>query len=628
MTHRRSGAMALGALGVAVTLAGACSPVDEPPGSPAPLNACPAHACSLYAQSPAPTCGPDGTCGTPVPDGVVLVASLPADGAFAPGLQFVVPYNHLGDSPDAACPWPACGHLSPPVSFQGYYVVGAGIQYPPSSTATSNGIGFFLGNADSTGAPLDTVLPVSASYRLLQDPWQTDVVALGLPVQPVIAVPFTQPPSPGSLLGPYGGAPTGYWVQLVLGTYERTVTPSPPYDAIFGPAVMPDPIPEQPANGVEVVTISSYDSTMDIAWDNPSSNAKLPSFNISRDAGLDGWTAYIRDDTTKEVLSNVRTLSGTNVSNVQLLTFHDPNEALTNAELVVAPPAGAPYPTNIFAGVSLPQNILCYPLPPPLRVTGAVAGPNGPVSAALVFEGLAFTDATGALNYSTFEFTSDTGAKVGPSGGPAGFDLTQGLPQGAYRVDVRPTDPSVASLVALATVDSQHTVQNFTLPAAAVVHGTATLKDGRLLSGALVAGVPVACVAVPDGSDLRLKPLGTTEGCLPRPNQVTTDDQGRFSLPLDPGGYLLRVQPAEGTGLPWLSKRIDVASDDIEVDPVVPAPIHMSFQLDDPADNPVARALVKAFYAPSATATSGAVELGEVLSDASGKVDLYMALPQ
>ena len=142
----------------------------------------------------------------------------------------------------------------------GGYLATAAIQDTPSPT-NLNGIGFFLGNSDPTTGVEDTLLPVTATYRMTRDPWMTPVSALGLPVQPVVATqrvivngfrPF----------GPSHGPGYGFEAFLAPGVYERTVVPAPPYDAIFGPAIDEADSVTVQSPAPDVITVTQFDPTM------------------------------------------------------------------------------------------------------------------------------------------------------------------------------------------------------------------------------------------------------------------------------------------------------------------------------------------------------------------------------
>jgi len=107
----------------------------------------------------------------------------------------------------------------------------------------------------------------------------------------------------------------------------------------------------------------------------------IPAFDITSFAGpMDGWTAYLRDNTGLTV-SNVAALQGTESRQVVLATAHvaPKVDALLNTTLVIAPPEGTPMPTEVFTA-NVPQLPAAesYPaLPAPVAVTGTVTTTGG-----------------------------------------------------------------------------------------------------------------------------------------------------------------------------------------------------------------------------------------------------------
>jgi hypothetical protein len=594
----------------------------------------------------AASCTASGVCATPGPQaGLLLVVSLPQDSFYAPGLQFVVPIEHLGDAPTAMCAWPACGHLPKFGSVTGGYLMSAHDQ----SATSLGGVGFYLGNQDAFGDTIAAWLPSHVTYQLVADPWNDDVVALGLPVEPLQAAQTAAAPPP--YFGPYGGSGITFQASLAPGTYARTIMPDVPYDAVFGPQVRSDVVVTggvagafEPVTPGEEVKVEGFDVTSEIT-----SAVSLPSFDIQGMNGpLDGWTAFLRDQTTKQAVSNVRTLSGTLASNVQLVTNHAtldpmtglPTDALLNTELVVAPPDGVALPTMVVQplGKQLPMVETYPPLPAPTTVTGSVVGPHGtPVSADLVFEAFAFTDERGIPDDFPFEFVGRASAR--PSATAAASTFALQLPLGSYRVDVRPLDGSAAITVGEVDVVAGAAPITFTLPAQATVHGTATLSDERSLGGAIVEVIAQSCaipaVLADAGSGGLTKASAETPWCMPRPAQTVAASDGSFAFSLDDGGYLLRVRPADGTYLPWFTTGLDVTGGSApRVQVTVPAPFHLGFTLFDVSDKPVINAVVQAFAPPAlqgqaiaARVAGQAVEIGQTLTAVDGTCDLYLALP-
>jgi hypothetical protein len=107
---------------------------------------------------------------------------------------------------------------------------------------------------------------------------------------------------------------------------------------------------------------------------------------------------------------------------------------------------------------------------------------------------------------------------------------------------------------------------------------------------------------------------------MPRAAETTTIEHGSFALGLDPGDYVLRVEPADGTRLPWVSQSVTV-SGSVGVTFKIPAPVHQQLQLADAPGNVIANGLVHVFAIP---ASGPAVELARAITDANGRFDLYL----
>jgi hypothetical protein len=110
---------------------------------------------------------------------------------------------------------------------------------------------------------------------------------------------------------------------------------------------------------------------------------------------------------------------------------------------------------------------------------------------------------------------------------------------------------------------------------------------------------------------------------MPRDAQTTTTANGTFVLSLDPGAYVLRVRPQDGTGFPWVTQALLVGPTAVTAPAVtVPAPVHAGVRLHDPFDDPVVAAVVRIYQVP---ATGPAVEVASALTDATGTYDLLLA---
>ena len=628
-------------LAAALAVANGCASVTKSQAPGPPANACPEHPCEAFdAVVPGTTCTA-GACVAPsqAPGDLVLTIALPEVAYSAPGRTFALALGDLlktsklsGDCTQAA----NCVHLPTAVTLVGAYIV-------QGSDAVS-----VLHSTLVMGAL--TSLPVHVSYQGLWPPGASSAassaLAEGLPLFPVAAQ------ATESALGipgpPFNGPPLGFQTYLQSGLgYAQVIGVDAPYDQDFPP-------------GVSVVSaLVSSPGTVQLKLDStPSPTGTpariLPTFDLSRTDGvLDGWTAYLRDATTKTVLSPVKPLSGAETPDpgVVLPTNHNPpnGDALFGTELVMAPPPEQSLPAEIFSYPQISAGQETYAvLPGPASVNGGLAWDGDPVPAQVIFEATAIYAAQ--PGGSTSGDAGPDGAIAAPGFQPqpnfeltvevdAGADSTFAvprLPRGTYRVIVRPDDPpgmdgSQGIVHALTIVDDFDTGDGTTddggleAPALSVllappVRGTATIADGRPLSGAAVVAIPTRCAPPGDGG---AAPPDSSR-CMPRSAQTTTNPDGSFALPLDPGAYTLTVEPADGTRLPWVSQSISVprsAPLDAALDFRIPAPTHLQLQIADALGPLVVNAIVRLFTIPG---QGPAIEVGRAITDPAGRFDMYL----
>jgi hypothetical protein len=605
---------------VGIVAAMACGPVSVVEGLAAPVNDCRSHPCENYSQMPAPSCDVQhGMClvaEASLP--VVVIVDLPEDSFFAPGRSFALtPSDLLPAQGTMMCPVGQCAHLPLDGAPHGSYM--------PSAQEAQD-LQYNLGNPG-----LYTAIPVHTTYRALVTRSQglVEAASVALPLDAVAAQSVANPDE--GQVGPFGGLPIEFRAYMQPGKYERTIMPDPPFDTAFPPDV--DVLTVDTNPGIEFDKLDGVDQTAYTGVNGP------PRFDISRSAGLDGWTAYLRDTRNRRRISNFVALSGKEAPDVLLATNHhqiDPAtmqiEALYNAALVVAPPAGVPIPTGVFAPIArqLPAKEVYPDLPGPASVRGAVVAPDGmtPVEGDIVFELTAAYDAKGLPQANNFEFTAVTHTTLDTSAQPeqATFSIT--LPRGKYRVTVRPTGGANAVTVIhpdpfiVAFNGDPLTGNTLQVQAKVQVSGIAIVADSRQLSGATVVAVPVGCS---EGA--------TTSACLPRAQQTTTGADGTFGacdahgdgcpLLLDPGEYILHVRPMDGTALPWVVQSLLVQGTQsiVLMHIEVPAPVYAGLRLVDPAENPIVRAVVRVFTTPS---MGNAVEVGRAITDENGHFDMYL----
>ncbi len=616
-------------LGMAATAwAGAvgCGPIRSLEMSSAAENVCPQNPCSAYVQSSDVQCM-GGACvidpaEAPSTSDLVVLISVPGDAYFAPGRTFAIPFDDLANATSASSTLASPAELPAVGTVFGLYAV---------SPRLAQTVDWDLGTSGVT-----TSLPFHAVFRLL---WpgssDTEAALLGLPITPVLAdsvqlVDF--------LPGPGGGPETESQTYLQPGTYERTLIADPPFDEAFGPVTQV--VTVSSGMSVDQQTIESYDTT---------GGQALPTFEITRTGGtLNGWTAYLRDQNDR-IVSSRAPLSGTTISNVILAVKRstDPTQpdldALSQTELVVAPPAGAILPTGVFNLFGMVTPILYPMLPATVNLQGQVTSSQSgsPVAAVIVFEAISITtlssadDPTGVQNQ-TFEYTLSVNTTTDPSTENSTYSAT--LPSGFYRIDVRPTNPLIegsggsldggdaatAAVQVASSVSLLHDqTMNFSLGGLQSARGSARVADNRGLSGAVIDAIPTGCTA-------SLSKLPST-WCLPRPAQSTTLSDGSFAFDLDPGYFTLRVRPAAGTRLPWVVVTQPIfadGTDSLSLAPViVPAPQSLGLTLADPAGNPIANALVRSFRLPPVSSAALAVELGEAITGIDGSYEMFIAPP-
>jgi hypothetical protein len=273
-----------------------------------------------------------------------------------------------------------------------------------------------------------------------------------------------------------------------------------------------------------------------------------------------------------------------------------------------------------------------------VTVSGALVGADGtPVAGSLVIDstsgaggGIVTTDANDPsqpfMHYSTSAQTDAAG------------NYSVVLPPGTYDVFIAPapgsnlsatTIPSLEVAPALGSGPPVAAGKDLVLSQPGTMTGRAIVADGRLLVGATVQALPAASLA-PTTDPRR----------WPRPATTTTDATGAFSLALDQGLYDVVVQPADGTGLPWvtLSSQTVFAGENTNLlfgAPItVPAPMVQPLLLYDPSNNPIVRGVVRAYAAtatsknPTAGAPAPMIEIGNWLTDINGNVTMLLAQPR
>ncbi len=330
-----------------VSLAIACGTIAPPPGSLAPLNTCQAAAdCQDYVQPGAtPTCN-GGRCVVVQSAGNwTAVIALAQTAPYGAGRIYAMNFSSLlpQSSPIASnvdCQSSTCAQLPWLVPGNNQPLTGD-FRCTPVAAEAAN---FNLGGVEVS-------LPVQATFI---PKWSVgagayvDATSLGLPLA---ALTLDTIPNPGTEPTPGPGGGPGMEFYLAGGlpplVYERRLTPLAPFDSAYPPDVSVVDLTAMPPPSEDPVW-EGFDATYQ------SGNAELPKFELNRADGgsIAGWSAYLRDAATLRAISQVAQLSGTD-STVTLLTNHHPvsvgakMDALTGAQLVLAPPSGSALPTWI-----------------------------------------------------------------------------------------------------------------------------------------------------------------------------------------------------------------------------------------------------------------------------------------
>jgi hypothetical protein len=303
-------------------------------------------------------------------------------------------------------------------------------------------------------------------------------------------------------------------------------------------------------------------------------------------------------------------------------------DALDDAVLVVAPPPTSIEPTYLGTIINDVLASPDYPtLPAPVTVQGTLLDRNGqPVAADLVFEAVAITDIVNGqpkLDTQSFELTRFVAVDPDAAGA---YSVV--LPPGEYRFDVRPRtmDHALAVLDLSVPVQLDPLRADVTLGWVQSVRQVVEIADGRPLASAIVEGLPIRCA-----QPASLHQTTSTLWCMPRPAQASTDASGIFQLGLDPGQYALRAEPPVDSRLPWINGPVvnvtstSGGSGESGGFSGVPVPLSIGMQLlDSTGRNPLPNALVRAFR----ISTQGtAVELGQAVTDTTGRYEMYVAPP-
>jgi hypothetical protein len=627
----------------------ACGPVDPPPPSSIPLNACGADECAAYQQPGGlePAICSAGVCTSSSVMDLTLIVSLPETAFLDPGTTVAIPQFMSSYFPLHPCPRPAapsCAVIPGAVQPTGSYVVSRGVESCAGRSPDPNGAS----------------LPVQVQLWPLWSAGPTAKVfapasAIGLPLPALAGRARGGPDAIGAPVPGPSGTPRTDWVaQVGPGTYEEDLIP---LDPAYPPQRFIGPV----SSVGQFSPIESLDTNECASSPGPAPPL-VTTFDITRGNGsLAGFSAYLRDASTARRISSLATLPDATTAPVTLLTSGVEIEPSgpwpAGSEIIVAPPAGAPVPTyaDPIAPVTQLGPVNFPPLPTPMTVEGVVLGPDAqPIDADLVIDSTVPSLAEGGiavcassdctqLSPASAQRPLSYGAMTHASAS-GGYSVV--LPPGTYDVFVVPAVGANAGAASV-TLIVQPILQpglppvaagkTLLAPARATIRGTVKLADGRPLAGATVeahAAASLAGTVVPA--------IGRVDRRRsPRPVGAVTDASGAFSLSADPGTYDVVVRPQDGTGFPWvtITSQSVAAGGDLSFAPpgsaiVVPAPIRIDMTLEDAELNSVTGAVVRAFSVEGAATPSSPggplpqVEIGAWLTDSEGHFSMFVAPPR
>lgn len=460
----------------------------------------------------------------------------------------------------------------------------------------------------------DALLPVRTVFRPLSPFAPTTSLAASVGV-PLLALELEPRPIADTTPGPFGSPSLGWSAALPRGSYVRVMQPIPPLDESFPPVV----------TNVTVGAGSALGFTITGGAD----TSPKP-FTIQTDENLLGWTTFMRDRRLDERITNMVRLRAPSSAvgyDAKLFTVNYTDLAKEAVDLVVRPPDGraaTPSLVKDIQGQFVSNQRIPFPrILPPERVAGFVVGdPEGvPLAASLIFQsvvderGVSQLEPTNRDLRYTRQIQTDDGGRFAVD-----------LPPGRYDVAVMPTIESgfaTRSVPLVLPVGGGGDGRGLSVVRLGAVHGFVRLTGERPLAGATVRAVP----ASGDTSAGAFRSLA-------RARATVTAADGSFLLGVDPGQYDLVVEPPKGSRFPVQRVTgVTVAGQGTQVAPLVSlaplvlrAPLDLGFtMLDDAAGGaPVSGAMVRVLV----PGEGGPVELAWGVTDRTGRVDLYAALPQ
>ncbi len=679
----------VGLLATAVALVAlACGVVTLQPEPIAPMNLCTddpscvttfpeagAGAC-VGASCSTTTFAPSGAASSPF-----LVIAMPQGQIVGGSITIPVPQNYglvrgqlvqNGILPTTAsclnaqqgAPVTECDPVPPVASFfAGKLQVASGfdsVLVPPNGLRPNN-----PNNSPSLNST--TAVPVDMIAEMLwQDPATGKYAParkLGIALDDVLGTLTTDQ----NLFGPTNGKSTVPGFQYAvsvpqplspndpMNAYRFYLTPPNPYGSI-PPLLIQESAPSQDLAGVSE-SLSEQSSALE--YDTPSLDGgaiQAHPYQIIEAPGapsLAGWTLHIDDQNGHRVSGNVVLSAGAS----KTVTVY---EATSNAAQADPLPGPDRYVETLYIdpppGTSLPRYFspaqgksivgpFTYPmLPPTVSRSGYVRASDTleTTTAQILFVANGNNDAILEADLTTpASFLLQSWPTTTTSGGQ--WVIADVYP-GTLRAYVVPDDPNLA----LTASDQQ--IGPSGGPGATLFVNPRTHVKGRVV---LPNGMPVfaADVIIAASAD---SPFLANDDPLARPREVrgTTDTNGLFDVPSDPGFVDISIRPRDTTNFPWvvLTNRVVPPNDGTSdagaqvtlgiSDVVIPEPSRFtqaaSGVLTDSVGNPIVHAVVRAYAFPQlatgvdggAPQTRGARLLGMTVTDDSAQFQLFVVPPQ
>ncbi|HVV52219.1 MAG TPA: carboxypeptidase-like regulatory domain-containing protein [Polyangia bacterium] len=228
------------------------------------------------------------------------------------------------------------------------------------------------------------------------------------------------------------------------------------------------------------------------------------------------------------------------------------------------------------------------------------------------------TLATTSVGSTQFSYTATTGTSAP---GVASLGLlpgTAGAPRSYTLVAIPPPTSSSGTTCSSVSVTSGAALGSTAPPPSS---GTITLLTRPVLAGTVrdAQGYALANVAIT--ATPGPQPTGNCPSTPASPGSTTTDAQGGFSFPLDPGTYQLDYDPPAGSAAPRLTESLQVGQD-LDHEVTLPAAVAVEGMVVGQDGTPLSSTTVR-FYDPQCTGTDCAVPpaptlRAQVVTDANG----------